>query len=410
MSSVDDFKVPRTIVACTAACAFVLSACSSTGGMVKIERATDAPATAPTPAPVPTTTPPQGPRGSTSSPPPRGGTSSGPRQPVPPTPTVGSSIQPDLMCAVPQEDFDIMGAVKARFGTEAVARLTRLLATDFKNSDLTAKDRQTLKFIARETLWIPPWVERWIGDAYFQAMGSDLAPIPDGAVRQRTFAIKTLTDIVNVSPKTPFDIELMVVQSGTPSGSPGGRIFVDQQLVANALEEGKGSPRMEKLTYVFAHELAHIYKRHRAKRLQEQLISMDGAHKLVRILVNPSSATSSIQSFLETAGSVAVIVDGLRRQQADFLRAQEVEADACATALLMQSKLGDPAAGFKAYSSERISNKKTWTIYSDHPPDEQRGTVISYVVRSGQSRRPIAREDVLRSLANHIRSAARRDK
>ncbi len=388
----------RALASTVGASALLLSACSS-GGMVKIMRDPDAAAPAPSLSPSPPTTPPR-----------HGTAPSGllPSPQAPTTPVLASGIQPDLMCATPQEDFDIMGTVKTRLGTEAAARLTRLLSTDFKNADLTAKDRELLKFIARETLWIPPWVERWIGDAYFKALGDGLVPIGDAAFRQRDFAVKTLTEIVNASPQTPFEIELMVVQSGTPSGAPGGRMFVDQATVRNAMQGDKG--RKDKLTYILAHELAHIYKRHKAKRLQEQLISIDEAHNLIRILLKPSNVTSSVKGFLETFGGTAAIVDGLFRHQADFLRAQEVEADACAAALLMNAQLGDPVNGFAIYTKERTDDAKGWTVYSEHPPDEQRKLVISYVATNARSRKAVRQDDVMTNLAKHIKSAAQRDK
>lgn len=399
-------KMARWVaVTCAVASATAISACSTSEGMVKIPQRKEN-ATAQIDAPS------QNPQQAPGNPPSGGDRPSGPRTPPkgPSSPPLVTSIQPDLACATPQEDFDIMASVKARFGPEAEARLTKLVATDFKNSDLTAKDRQVLKYIARETLWIPPWLEERIGDAYFKALGGNLVSIGDSSPGQLEFAKKTLTDIVNVSPKTPFDIELMVVKDGTPTGSPGGRIFVDQPLVLAAKGAAVGSPRRDKLTYVFAHELAHIYKRHRAKRLQEQLISMQETRKILRILLSPSSATSSIRGFIEAVGATKIIVEGLLRHQADFLRAQEVEADACATALLMQSKLGDPVRGFELYSRERTSSNGVWTVYSEHPPDAQRSQIISLVARSGQSRRPVARDDVLNSLASHIRAASGRDR
>ena len=406
MTARGDTMARWVMLTCAVACATALSGCAtSSEGMVKIPQPKES-------AKTPVDAPPKDTKQDTGNLQDSGDRTSGKRTQTkaPSAPPLVTSIQPDLACATPQEDFNIMASVTARFGAEAEARLTKLLATDFKNSDLTPKDRQVLKYIARETLWIPPWLEEWIGDAYFKTMGGKLVSINESSPSQLEFAKKTLTDIVNVAPKTPFNIELMVVQSGTPTGLPGGRIFVDQPLVLLAKSSAPGSTRRDKLTYVFAHELAHIYKRHRAKRLQEQLISMQDTRKILRVLLSPSTTTSSIQSFIEAAGATKIIVEGLIRHQADFLRAQEVEADACAAALLMQSRLGNPVQGFQLYSKERTPSNGTWTIYSEHPQDEQRGQIISLVARSGQSRRPVPRDDVQNSLVRHIKAAAGRDR
>lgn len=334
---------------------------------------------------------------------------------VPPKPPTGTgsatvtSIQPDLVCSVPQEEFDIVSVVSARLGAEAGARLTRLLATDFKSADLTPKDREVLKYVARETLWIPSIVESWLGDGLMSATKSDLVPIHPDLTNVQTFANKTLRDLVTVSPKTPFEIELMVLESGTPSGMIGGRIFIDLATVREAMSEQAPAARKDKLVFIYAHELAHIYKRHQAKRLQERLVSIDEAHKVVRTLLNSRSAFSDIKALVQTVGNIDAIVAGLRSHQAEFLRSQEVEADACAAALMVEYGRGDPVRGFETYAKERGLSKKEWTIYNDHPPDAERKIVIEYVATSNKSRKPIVRDDVRSNLLRHIKKAARRD-
>jgi hypothetical protein len=322
-----------------------------------------------------------------------------------------NGIQPDLVCAVPQEDYDIMTVVKTRLGVEAAARLTRLFSTDFKTADLTPQDRKLLQFIARETLWIPPFVERLIGDAYFNATKGSLTAIDvtdPVQEKQQIFATETLQKIVSVSPQTPFDIELMILKDGTPSGQAGGRLFVDQKTVRDAM--GKDVARKDRLVFIYAHELAHIYKRHKAKRLQEQLISIDEAHKLVGVLMTQSSGWNSPESLIAAGVSLKAVVDGLLRHQADFLRSQEVEADACAASLMVQSKLGDPIKGFATYVNGRSAKKHAWTVYDEHPSDDQRRLVINYVAKSGQAKKPIPLEDVESNLNRHIRAAAKQDR
>ena len=324
------------------------------------------------------------------------------------TPLSGG-IQPDLVCAVPQESFNVFEAVGKRFGTEAGARLQRLLETDFKKSNLTPKDRELLKFIARETLWIPTIIKKWLGDALFSAIESTLVPIDEGLEKERAFAAKTLNDIVVKAPKTPFPIELMVLQSGTPSGMVGGRVFIDLDTVNSARLERRGSAHKDELAFVYAHELAHIYKRHKTKRLQEQLISIDEARKMVGILVNSRNAVTDLPSLIKTVVNIKTIASALRAHQANFLRSQEVEADSCAAALLVGNRLGDPLRGFDSYTSVHGKKSEAAKIDADHPPDAERRRVIEYVAKSGASLKPVPLENVRSNLLRHIHEAAKRD-
>lgn len=327
-----------------------------------------------------------------------------------PAASAGTGIQPDIACATPQEEFDIVAVVAKQLGIEAAARLKRLLSTDFKTSDLTTKDRETLKFIARETLWIPAFVERLLGDALFSAARQQLMPVEDDTGKLQAFAARTLGDIVNVSPQTPFKIELMVLDGGTPSGMVGGRVFIDRDTVRDGMATQPAAlARRDKLLFIYAHELAHIYKRHHAKRLQEQLLSIDEAHKLATLLLERRGATADAKAVIETMVAAKAIVVGLRSHQADFLRSQEVEADACAASLMKSYRLGDPVRGFATYAKERGQKKQGWTLYDDHPPDEQRKQVIDYVSNSSASARPLPHEAVKQNLERHVKEAAKRD-
>lgn len=323
-------------------------------------------------------------------------------------PASSTGIQPDLACAVPQEEFDVMAVVDRQLGAEASARLKRLLDTDFKTSDLTPEDRRVLRFLARETLWIPALVERWLGDAMFRAVQSSLEPIDDGLESVQKFANDNLAEIVRVSPATPFEINQTVLQNGTPSGMVGGRVFMDLATVRDAMTEPAGSARRDKLAFIYAHELAHVYKRHKAKHLQERLLSIDDARKLVRALVAPRTGTASMIALLSTLTGMNAIVTALRTTNSDFLRSQEVEADACAASLMVTYRLGDPLRGFDTYSKERGAASVQWTVYDEHPPDASRRAVIEFVVKSA-SRPSLQREDVRSSLLKHTAEAAKRD-
>lgn len=326
-----------------------------------------------------------------------------------------TSIQPDLVCAMPEEDYDILNTVKTRMSVEAEQRLKRLLSTDFKSSSLSPQDKAVLKFIAREALWIPPFVESMLGDALFNASQAQLTPMAEELKEEKAFAVQTLSRVVSASPNTPFRIELMVLEQGTPSGLMGGRIFIDQTTVSLAMQARPGQPRRDKLAFIYAHELAHIYKRHKAKRLQEQLVSMDEAQKLVRLLLTTRPAAGStnpfadVQTYLQAMLNMKAIVDGLRAHQAHFLQSQEVEADACAAALMMQGGLGDPLTGFKTYATERGTSSKGWTLYDDHPADKTRQDIIAYVVDSGRAKKARPLEDVRNNLHRFVKDAAKRD-
>ena len=133
----------------------------------------------------------------------------------------------------------------------------------------------------------------------------------------------------------------------------------------------------EELAFVYAHELSLIWtKRHKTKRLQEQLISIDEARKMVGILVNSRNAVTDLPSLIKTVVNIKTI-GALRAHQANFLRSQEVEADSCAAALLVGNRLGDPLRGFDSYTSVHGKKSEAAKIDADHPPDAERRRSLS---------------------------------
>ena len=300
-----------------------------------------------------------------------------------------AKVSPDLYCSIPQEEFEYAELIERRFGAEAQIRLTRLMATDFKRSDLTPQEKEMLDVLARETLWIPAGLESLLGELLFRQDREKLKTVPKEGPRGKywMFSEELITQLLNVSPKTPFDTRLAILQSGNPRALAGGMIFIDQETVRTAYD-GKTDAMRSMLTFVYAHELAHIFKRHKAKQMQRTLIETDDGLKIMRELMtglDPSGEMSPvawISGVFEKMTTARRVVELLASRKAEFSRAQEHEADSCATILMLTAGLGDPLAGFKTYAanqpkSDNPDAETPLSPHATHPPHADRAKVIT---------------------------------
>ena len=299
-----------------------------------------------------------------------------------------ASVTPDLYCAVPQEEFDYAEVLRKRFGTEAVLRLEQLMRSDFTRAELTPQQKKMLDVLALETLWIPAGLESLLGDLLFRLEKDGLKSVPQEGARAKywTTSAELFTPLLNVAPKTPFDTRLAILNEGKPNALAGGRIFVDQETVRVTVESATAAER-SKLAFIYAHELAHVFKRHKAKRIQQLLIETDEGLKIVRELVtglDPSGEMAPmawISGVFDKMASGKRMVELLRTEHAQFSRAQEHEADACATRLMIAAGLGDPVIGFNTYLANRpkagdSAPASALSPYEQHPPDDARVKII----------------------------------
>ena len=301
------------------------------------------------------------------------------------------SVTPDLYCTVPQEEFDYAEVLRKRFGTEAVLRLEQLMRSDFTRAELTPQQKKMLDVLALETLWIPAGLESLLGDLLFRQEKEGLKSVPQEGARAKywTTSAELYAPLLNVAPKMPFDTRLAILYQGRPNALAGGRIFVDQETVRMTVESDAAAQR-SKLAFIYAHELAHVFKRHKAKRIQQLLIETDEGLKIVRELVtglDPSGKMARmawIRQVFDKMTTGKRMIELLGTEHAQFSRAQEHEADACATGLMIAAGLGDPVVGFNTYLANHPKGSPSapgsaMSPYEQHPPNDARVKIIAEV-------------------------------
>ncbi|MBN8487939.1 MAG: M48 family metalloprotease [Burkholderiales bacterium] len=297
------------------------------------------------------------------------------------------TIRTQLQCKTPPENYDFTSVIVARYGAEAALRLQRLLSTDFADGTISSKDREMLRYLAREMLWIPVQVEEKIGSALLLAARGDFNVLDNGAANQQLWDQTTqfVRELAAAAPPSPFDTQLILLQAGSPKSLAGGIVFIDNTLLKSVFD--RDPPAAEMLRFVLAHELAHIQRRHRAKRIQQLMVDSDSGLKLMRQIFSRAKAggaefsPTALTAWIETASAVHDVARDLLKYHAKFEQDQEFEADACATALMMEAKAGNPLKAFQEYRADQeylVKTSKTAetgtviTLASTHPPNAER--------------------------------------
>lgn len=296
-------------------------------------------------------------------------------------------IRPDQLCKSPNESYNFTDTLMARIGQEGVLRLTKLFETDFKKADLKPQERQYLKILAKEMLWIPASVEEQIGNAMLAYASKSMTFVVDGPDNEDLWdkSAKLTGGLLAKAPKTPFQTRLVIVENGEPQSLAGGLIFIDMATAKAAFDDKRSHKHVEKLNFIVAHELAHIYKRHRAKRLQQLLVDTDTGLKLTRSIFSTIKKDSAgkenfnVSRWVQTAVLIPELIDIFRKHNALYEQDQEFEADACATALMMASAAGNPVAAFATYREDQVKHGKggdSMDLYASHPPNKKREEMI----------------------------------
>lgn len=310
----------------------------------------------------------------------------------PPPPDPRSSIRPDVDCKIPEENFDFGVTLQQRLGAEGAARLKALLSSDFKSSDLSPADRELLRKYSKEVVWMPAIIEQWIGRLLFFSGGSNIKSKPRTSFTEPEWdqATKSMGRLLGVAPQMPFEVRLMLIENGDTGSLAGGLVLLDERTMSGSTDPSQ----TDKLNFVAAHELAHIYKRHRAKRIQQLLVDSDSGLELMRKsfeMVKNTGGSSSLPAGGEFAEMAAWFrrlfeaaklgseqIEALRKHNAAYEQDQEFEADMCATSMLIRSGVGDPLRGFRLYRSDQqesamsVANSGTSKVYQSHPPNTER--------------------------------------
>jgi hypothetical protein len=262
------------------------------------------------------------------------------------SPAAEEELKPDRSCSRPLEKFDITDKALEYGGTAAQLRLQRLVATDFKYSDLTPEDRKFLHYLAVTTIWVPLDVETYLARTYESAAGktATLKPMQKAAVAADRERLKLFRDqVLNFPGEVRFE-----VRNDLSDGAFAelGALIVTSPTFLTLMEE---NPQARDL--VLAHELSHVYKRHRLKQLQSRMVASASGFDLAKKLMGSSLSQASsnplaMVAFAATTGPA--LWDFYQQADLAFTKEQELEADACA-AVWMQRAQVDPCAAWRGF-------------------------------------------------------------
>jgi hypothetical protein len=313
-----------------------------------------------------------------------------------PNPEALNELKVDRLCLKVEERFDVWEKAAEYAGVEGQLRLKVLVASDFEHADLTASDREMLRYLAYTTVWIPASMETAIGAAWaaLSSGGDDNKAELTG--RSQRKALQRL------------DERLATLRSGI-GGFPGSASLVlDPGLRDGAFARVGGivvvSPRFLSLMdekdavrdVVLAHELSHLYKRHTVKELQFKLVSSAPGWKIARKLLarlDPKS-TGGVAFLRDSLGYGVLVTDMVgfvRSVHLDYSREQELEADACALQWLERIEVSpreawQAFAGILAYSGKTESNEPTYENLHPSPAERDANIKEAMSRQQGQDR------------------------
>ncbi len=253
------------------------------------------------------------------------------------SPQAEQELLPDRTCTRPLEKFDITAKAIEYAGTEAQLRLKRFTDSDFKYSDLTPADRKFLNYLALTTIWVPQSVETSIVRAYSMVAGSKVAllPMQRGARDEMEARLKTFqSQVVGFPGDIRFEVDGTV--SDGAFAQLGSLITTSSNFLG--LMEANSSAR----DLVLAHELSHVYKRHRLKQLQVRMVTAAAGFEIAKKLMEMAqgqSASNPIASMAFLAVNGPALIEFVRQADLKFSNEQELEADACAAVWLQRAQV-----------------------------------------------------------------------
>ena len=258
-----------------------------------------------------------------------------------------AELLPDRTCTRPLEKFNILEKVVVYGGQNAQLRLQRLIESDFQYSNLTDADKKLLKYLAYTTVWVPVQMEVGIARVY-STVGGKAARLnaTDAETKARTEARLQL--LRGNLPDFPSDVRFTVeteINDGAYT-----QLGAWIQSSQNFLEVMNDNTAARDL--VLAHELSHVYKRHRLKQMQAQLISSAAGFDIARKLMAQAmkgADTNPISQITFAAITLPKVIDFVKTANLSFSKEQELEADGCAARLLHTAKI-DACAAWAGYA------------------------------------------------------------
>lgn len=312
--------------------------------------------------------------------------------PVKPNANVEDKLRPDLQCQRFEERSDVWQALAEYGGNEAQARMTRLLAADFKFADLTPEDKKMLRYIAYTTVWVPQSVESGFGKLYVEATrrNRDTGGEDRSEAAQLARVKAQLVEFRSHIDSFPGSVDLVVDKNmATGAYSQVGGLIVLSPDFLNRMDEKDSVKQL-----ILAHELSHLYKRHTVKELQYQLVTSSSGFGLAKKLLgryNPQNSSNPLEiarNAMEYAKVASELYDFVRSRQVAFTVDQEFEADACSVQFMTRSGL-DPKPLVPALAELEAVQKEEASGYAKtHPSNRERQDKL--LVATGQHAPPSA--------------------
>lgn len=296
-----------------------------------------------------------------------------------------TDLGPDRQCNRPQEKFNIAEKLIEYGGTEATMRLERLISSDFKYDDLTPADRELLRYLAQNTVWVPAELESKLGGVFDLApsSGEPLTPLDEGVfgdVEAQLGRFRALTTDFPAEIRLRYNPEL-------PDGAFakfGGIIQISKTMLHTMSQRPVGADLL------LAHELAHVYKRHAVKRMQFELLSSRDGWELAKKLLQRAQRGASFDPLRDGWFAITVVpqlISFVRSLQLKFSSEQELEADACAANWLKAAGLNPTQAWieFRDGIAASASSADEQGYGRTHPPTAEREAnfIVKVQAKSG---------------------------
>ena len=233
---------------------------------------------------------------------------------------------------------------------------------NFYQSPESRMERVNTQTFAKETLFqVTKEYELGLGEQAFMALRGTATPMQDALIENYLQQIVTRLTTATPGPDFPYHVSLFSSLDANAVTTPG-HVVVYSGLLQLVDSEAE-------LAAVLAHELAHSYGHHAARRLIKgaQAQQLAGA---VAAAINPQGPLAQIITSLAAAAGVALF-------QSAYSRFEESEADRYAAHILYNAGYNPTALAATFLNSYRRQPNQPIKFFSTHPPAPDRADAIT---------------------------------
>lgn len=262
----------------------------------------------------------------------------------------------DANCTEPVDPFKL----ESNFGrlmSDAAGQFGKKLLTNGLSPNVQAAALDQARQTAKGLNWLPIALEERLGDMKHQQLQDSNDPTytmlersddsDQWAVGDAVFA----KILATLPPDQPYKFKLIITNrqaAGAAFALPGGYIYVPAGSVPVPMDKANFERKKLLFTFLLAHEIAHVLKRHETRQLQAELLDSMTKIGQLRDLVNLlDSANGSVVDALDSA-AVKKQLNLLKKTGVDYSVPQEKQADGCSLRAMLVAK--EPAElGFNAF-------------------------------------------------------------